>query len=127
MRARRARSRPSGVERLTQRAQRLAVTQAISQLNRVDRRLLTLFWHLAERWGRMTPDGVLIPLTLSHRMLSQLVGARRPTVSTALAELAEREAELHELSAERQRRAVELQDLHAEHAREQGERGDGQR
>jgi hypothetical protein len=66
----------------------LAVNQAISQLNRVDRRLLTLFWHLAERWGRMTPGGVLIPLTLSHRMLSQLIGARRPTVSTALGELA---------------------------------------
>jgi CRP/FNR family cyclic AMP-dependent transcriptional regulator len=75
------------VERLSKRSQRLAVTQAISQLNRVDQRLLTLFWHLAERWGRMTGDGVLIPLTLSHRMLSQLIGARRPTVSTALGEL----------------------------------------
>jgi CRP/FNR family cyclic AMP-dependent transcriptional regulator len=76
------------VERMTARTQRLAVAQAISQLNRVDQRLLTLFWHLAERWGRMTSDGVAIPLTLSHRMLSQLVGARRPTVSTALGELA---------------------------------------
>jgi CRP/FNR family cyclic AMP-dependent transcriptional regulator len=75
------------VERLSRRSQRLAMTQAISQLNRVDQRLLTLFWHLAERWGRMTADGVLIPLTLSHRMLSQLIGARRPTVSTALGEL----------------------------------------
>jgi CRP/FNR family transcriptional regulator, cyclic AMP receptor protein len=75
-------------ERMTARTQRLAVTQAISQLNRVDQRLLTLFWHLAERWGRMTANGVAIPLTLSHRMLSQLVGARRPTVSTALGELA---------------------------------------
>jgi CRP/FNR family cyclic AMP-dependent transcriptional regulator len=75
------------VERLSKRSQRLAVAQAISQLNRVDQRLLTLFWHLAERWGRMTGDGVLIPLTLSHRMLSQLIGARRPTVSTALGEL----------------------------------------
>jgi CRP/FNR family transcriptional regulator, cyclic AMP receptor protein len=84
------------VERLSKRSSRLAVTQAISQLNKVDRRLLTLFWHLAERWGRITPDGVLIPLTLSHRMLSQLVGARRPTVSTALGELA-REGEVRRL------------------------------
>jgi CRP/FNR family cyclic AMP-dependent transcriptional regulator len=75
------------VERMTARTQRMAVAQAISQLNRVDQRLLTLFWHLAERWGRMTTEGVSIPLTLSHRMLSQLVGARRPTVSTALGEL----------------------------------------
>jgi CRP/FNR family cyclic AMP-dependent transcriptional regulator len=79
------------IDRVNDRAQRLAITQAISQLNRVDRRLLSLFWHLAERWGRMTSDGVAIPLTLSHRMLGQLVGARRPTVSTAISELAERE------------------------------------
>jgi CRP/FNR family transcriptional regulator, cyclic AMP receptor protein len=84
------------VERLSKRSSRLAVTQAISQLNKVDRRLLTLFWHLAERWGRMTPEGVAIPLTLSHRMLSQLVGARRPTVSTALGELA-REGEVRRM------------------------------
>jgi hypothetical protein len=75
------------VDRVNERALRLAVTQAISQLNRVDRRLLALFWHLAERWGRITSGGVALPMTLSHRMLGQLVGARRPTVSTALGEL----------------------------------------
>jgi CRP/FNR family transcriptional regulator, cyclic AMP receptor protein len=75
------------LERCTARSRRLAVLQAISQLNRVDRRLLTLLWHLAERWGRVTPDGVVVPLALSHRMLGQLVGARRPTVSTGLADL----------------------------------------
>ena len=75
------------LDRVNERALRLAVTQAISQLNRVDRRLLALFWHLAERWGRITPGGVTLPMTLSHRMLGQLVGARRPTVSTALGEL----------------------------------------
>jgi CRP/FNR family cyclic AMP-dependent transcriptional regulator len=79
------------IDRLNDRAQRLATTQAISQLNRVDRRLLALFWHLAERWGRITSDGVAVPLTLSHRMLGQLVGARRPTVSTAIGDLARRD------------------------------------
>jgi hypothetical protein len=79
------------IDRINQRAQRLATTQAISQLNRVDRRLQALFWHLAERFGRVTSDGVAVPLTLSHRMLGQLVGARRPTVSTAIADLAERD------------------------------------
>lgn len=76
------------VDRLSERAQRLAVTQAISQLNRVDRRLLALFWHLAERWGRVAREGIAVPLVLSHRLIGELVGARRPTVSTALAELA---------------------------------------
>jgi hypothetical protein len=75
-------------ERLSERSLRLATTQAISQLTRVDRRLKALFWHLAERWGRVSGDGVVVPLALTHRILGQLVGARRPTVSTALSELA---------------------------------------
>ena len=78
------------LERFGERSIRLATTQAISQLTRVDRRLRALFWHLAERWGRVTGQGVIVPLALTHRVLGQLVGARRPTVSTALAELAER-------------------------------------
>jgi hypothetical protein len=77
-------------DRLGERSLRLATTQAISQLTRVDRRLKALFWHLAERWGRVSGDGVVVPLGLTHRILGQLVGARRPTVSTALSELAER-------------------------------------
>ena len=77
-------------DRLGERSLRLATTQAISQLTRVDRRLKALFWHLAERWGRVGGDGVVIPLALTHRILGQLVGARRPTVSTALSELGER-------------------------------------
>jgi CRP-like cAMP-binding protein len=77
-------------DRLSERSGRLATTQAISQLTRVDRRLKALFWHLAERWGRVAGEGVVVPLALTHRILGQLVGARRPTVSTALSELAER-------------------------------------
>jgi hypothetical protein len=77
-------------DRLGERSVRLATTQAISQLTRVDRRLRALFWHLAERWGRVSGQGVIVPLALTHRILGQLVGARRPTVSTALSELAER-------------------------------------
>ena len=45
-------------DRLGERSLRLATTQAISQLTRVDRRLKALFWHLAERWGRVGGDGV---------------------------------------------------------------------
>jgi CRP/FNR family cyclic AMP-dependent transcriptional regulator len=81
------------VDRLSDRATRLAITKAISQLTRVDERLRALFWHLAERWGRVGRDGVIVPLVLSHRLIGELIGARRPTVSTALNELA-REAEL---------------------------------
>jgi CRP/FNR family transcriptional regulator, cyclic AMP receptor protein len=75
------------------RSQRLATTQAISHLNSVERRVCALLWHLAERWGRVTADGIVVPLTLSHRLLGELIGARRPTVSTALAAL-ERQGKL---------------------------------
>ncbi len=78
------------IDRLTERAQRLAITQAISQLNGVDRRILALFWYLAERWGRVVPRGVAVTMPVPHRLIAQLVGARRPTVSTALGQLAER-------------------------------------
>jgi hypothetical protein len=75
------------VERLAEQMQRMAVAQAIGRLTGVDRRLLALFWHLAERWGRVAPDGIALPLPLSHGVLADLVGARRPTVSTALGKL----------------------------------------
>jgi CRP/FNR family cyclic AMP-dependent transcriptional regulator len=78
------------IDRLTERSQRLSLMQSISQLNGVDRRLLTLFWHLAERWGRVTKAGVVVPVVVPHRVLAQLVGARRPTVSSALGQLADR-------------------------------------
>jgi CRP/FNR family transcriptional regulator, cyclic AMP receptor protein len=78
------------MERLNARVERLAILQAIGQLNGVDRRLLTLFWHLAERWGRRAADGVLLAIDLPHRSLGHLVGAQRSTVTTALAELVAR-------------------------------------
>ncbi|MDA0179809.1 helix-turn-helix domain-containing protein [Solirubrobacter phytolaccae] len=76
------------VDRLNERARRLAMMQAIAHLNRVDARVEAVLWLLAERWGRVTSAGIVVDLTLSHRALGQLIGARRPTVSTALASLA---------------------------------------
>ena len=75
------------IERACAHARRLATTAAISHLNSVERRILALLWHLAERWGRVTAEGVMVPLALSHRQLGELVGARRPTVSAAVASL----------------------------------------
>jgi CRP/FNR family transcriptional regulator, cyclic AMP receptor protein len=80
-------------DRALGRAQRLATMQAIAHLNSVERRLWALLWHLAERWGRVTRAGVVLPLALSHRLLGELIGARRPTVTTALAAL-EREGKV---------------------------------
>ena len=74
--------------RAVKRSRSLAVQLAICNVQRVEARLLLLMWHLAERWGRVSPDGIVLPLQLTHRMLASLVGARRPTVTTALKELA---------------------------------------
>jgi CRP/FNR family transcriptional regulator, cyclic AMP receptor protein len=75
------------VERAARRAERLVVMQAIGHLTRVDDRLLALLWCLAERWGRVIPEGVLVSLRLPHRTLAGMVGARRPSVTTALGQL----------------------------------------
>ena len=75
------------IDRAARRAERLVVMQAIAHLTRVDDRLLALLWCLAERWGRVVPDGVLVSLRLSHRTLAGMVGARRPSVTTALGQL----------------------------------------
>jgi CRP/FNR family cyclic AMP-dependent transcriptional regulator len=76
------------LDRIDARAERLAMTQAISQLTGVETRIEALLWHLSQRWGRVGRDGVIVALALSHRLIGALVGARRPTVSTALARLA---------------------------------------
>ena len=70
--------------RHVRRSRSLAFQLAIAQLPRVDDRLLVLLWALAERWGRVSPKGVRLPLALPHRTLATLVGARRPSVTTAV-------------------------------------------
>jgi len=69
------------------RAHALAVSLAIAHHQRVDDRLLLTLWHLAERWGRVHSDGVVVPLPLSHQRLADLVGAQRPSVTTAMGDL----------------------------------------
>jgi CRP/FNR family cyclic AMP-dependent transcriptional regulator len=71
----------------TRRAHHLAVALAIAHHQRVDDRLLLTLWHLAERWGRVHRDGVVIPLPLGHQRLADLVGAQRQSVTTAMGAL----------------------------------------
>ncbi len=76
------------MERMVERAHTLAFNVAIHCLQHIELRLLALFWQLADRFGRVTPDGIHLPLPLSHSDLAELVGAARPSVSTALKGLA---------------------------------------
>jgi hypothetical protein len=75
------------VVRSVRRSQRLALQLAIADVRRVDERLLALFAHLGDRWGRVTPAGVHVPLRLTHDLIAQLIGAQRPTVTTGLGDL----------------------------------------
>jgi CRP/FNR family transcriptional regulator, cyclic AMP receptor protein len=65
----------------------LALHLAVCHLRRVDIRLLVVLWHLADRWGRVETDGVRVPLRLTHQTLGRVVGAQRPSVTTALRQL----------------------------------------
>lgn len=78
------------MRRLADQERDLAMQAAICQLPRVDERLLALMWHLSAKWGRVGERGVRLPLRLTHATLGRFVGARRPTVSLALAQLKER-------------------------------------
>lgn len=75
------------IERSIERAQRLALSVAIHSLEHVELRLLVLLWHLADRLGRVTRSGTVVPVRLTHSDLGKLVGAQRPTVSRAVAAL----------------------------------------
>jgi len=78
--------------RMAEQTERLSVQLAICQLPRVDQRLLSIMWLLAEWWGQVTPSGTTLPLSLTHDALGGLIGARRPTVTLALGELSGRGA-----------------------------------
>ena len=77
------------LRRAGRRACDLDVQRAIASQPRLEVRLTLLLWHLATRWGKVEPGGIRISLPLTHRLLGQLVGAERPSVSHALSRLAD--------------------------------------
>jgi CRP-like cAMP-binding protein len=80
------------VDRAIERSHSLALHVAIHCIRRVDISLLVLFAHLADRFGKVTPDGITLDIDLTHEDLGKLVGATRQSVSTALGALAKRGA-----------------------------------
>jgi hypothetical protein len=75
------------LDKQMERSRSLAINAATENVRGLDTRLLVLFWHLAERWGQREGDHVIVPLRLTHETLSILIGARRPSVTTALSDL----------------------------------------
>ncbi len=79
------------LSRVVRRAHLLATLLAVASMPRLDARLLTVLWQLADRWGRVGHEGTVVPMRLTHETLAGLVGAQRPSVTTALRALERRE------------------------------------
>jgi CRP/FNR family cyclic AMP-dependent transcriptional regulator len=75
------------IQRLITRTRRLSLQSAINALARVEERLEVTLWELAYRFGRVTPDGIMLDLPLTHSQVAEMVAAQRPSVSTAFTRL----------------------------------------
>lgn len=71
------------------RSRALAADAAIASIVGIEERLLIMLWHLAERWGEPSAEGIHLSIRIPHRLLAEMVGARRPSVTSALAQLQE--------------------------------------
>jgi CRP/FNR family transcriptional regulator, cyclic AMP receptor protein len=72
------------VERAAETSRWLLARSVIGGAARVEDRLLLLFKLLAERWGKVGRDGIRLSLPITHALLAQMCGVRRPTVTLAL-------------------------------------------
>lgn len=84
------------IQRGLLRSRNLAILIAIISQRRIENRLNMLFWHLADRFGQMRGEWVSVPVPLTHQLLSELVAARRPSVTSALSRLQERDLLRHD-------------------------------
>jgi CRP/FNR family transcriptional regulator, cyclic AMP receptor protein len=75
------------LDRVMARSRWLTFHLAVCHLKRIETRLLVVLWHFADRWGRVGPDGVTVPIRVTHHMLAGVIGAQRPSVTTALGAL----------------------------------------
>ena len=75
------------IGRCIERARRLSLQSAINALPRIEERVEVTLWGLAYRFGRVTPEGIVVELPISHSQLADIVAAQRPSVSTAVVRL----------------------------------------
>jgi CRP/FNR family transcriptional regulator, cyclic AMP receptor protein len=75
--------------RVMARSRRVTGHLVIAQLPSVDTRLQVILWHLADRFGRVRPEGVTLPVRLTHETLGLVIGARRPSVTAAIGRLSD--------------------------------------
>jgi CRP-like cAMP-binding protein len=75
------------LERARRPGDRAALGRAIARSSTVEVRLLMSLWHWASSWSSVTAEGVRLDVPLSHERLARLIGASRPTITTAIGRL----------------------------------------
>lgn len=80
------------IARALRHGNRLDSHLAILENPSVEQRTLLFLWHVADRWGRVGPDGIQVPVRVTHETLGRLVRAQRPSVTRAVNQLGARGA-----------------------------------
>jgi CRP/FNR family transcriptional regulator, cyclic AMP receptor protein len=75
------------MRRLVRRARRMIIQTSILSRPRADERFELMLWQLADRFGNVTPEGLLVRLPFTHDQLGEMVGAKRSTVTLAVSQL----------------------------------------
>ena len=75
------------IARALRHGNRLDSHLAILENPSVELRTLLFLWHVADRWGRVGPDGIQVPVRVTHETLGRLVRAQRPSVTRAVNQL----------------------------------------
>lgn len=76
------------LDSVIERARSLSYLLTARQAPRLEARILLTLWHLADRWGHVSPEGVVLDLPkLTHEMIASMVAARRPSVTTGIRHL----------------------------------------
>jgi CRP/FNR family transcriptional regulator, cyclic AMP receptor protein len=65
------------------RTRRMMLQACILSQPLVDERLELMLWRLAEQFGSLTRDGLLVRLPFTHLQLAEMIAARRSTVTVA--------------------------------------------
>jgi CRP/FNR family transcriptional regulator, cyclic AMP receptor protein len=75
------------IHRLIVRARRLSLQAAVNGIPTITQRLSVTLWHLAERYGHMTPEGLRLSLPITHAQLAGITASQRPSITSSLKQL----------------------------------------
>ena len=76
------------LDSVIERARSVSYFLTARQVPRLEARILVVLWHLADRWGHVSSEGVVLDLPkLTHEMIAHMVAARRPSVTTGIRHL----------------------------------------